>query len=484
MSITIDRAPAPALLNDRHPAATELGRRPRLLEGTELLGRFEGSGLRQPPYLVRRHDGQIVQLSQLLYVIASQMDGRELAAIADSAGARLDLKITPEQVSHVAEHKLAPLGLIADRNGSVPKLERRNALLALKFRAGIIPERAVNTLAGTLKGLFLAPVVIATVAALLVLDVWLGTSPGIAAGLRTVIYSPTLALALFALMILSLAFHECGHAAGCRYGGARPGRIGIGIYLVWPVFYTDVTDSYRLSKTGRLRTDLGGVYFNALFALAAAGAYFATAYQPLLIVVVAQQVLMLDQFIPWVRLDGYHIVSDLIGVSDLFARIKPVIGSLVPGRHPDPRVTELKPWARAAVTIWVLTTLAALASIAVVIVINGPSYLRRAWQSLILQLDGVGHGARIGSVVDVLNGAIGAVMLLLPVAGITLTYLLLCRGTGTSLALRRDRVEPTPSRGRCRIRQETRAHHRPRPDPSVRKAAVQARPDPPTNPSA
>ena len=336
------------------------------MEGTELLGRFEGSGLRQPPYLVRRRDGQIVQLSRLLYVIASHMDGRELAAIAASAGARLDLRITPEQVWHVAEHKLAPLGLIADRNGSVPKLERRTALLALKFRAGIVPERAVNTLAGLLKGLFLAPVVIATVAALLVLDVWLGTSPGIAAGLRTVIYSPTLALALFALTVLSLAFHECGHAAGCRYGGARPGRIGIGIYLVWPVFYTDVTDSYRLSKTGRLRTDLGGVYFNALFALAAAGAYFATAYQPLLIVVVAQQVLMLDQFIPWVRLDGYHIVSDLIGVSDLFARIKPVIGSLLPGRHPDPRVTELKPWARAAVTIWVLTTLAALASIAVV----------------------------------------------------------------------------------------------------------------------
>ncbi|MGB0091975.1 MAG: hypothetical protein WBP81_05520, partial [Solirubrobacteraceae bacterium] len=192
----------------------------------------------------------------------------------------------------------------------------------------------------------------------------------------------------------------------------------------------------------------------------------------------------LDQFIPWVRLDGYHIVSDLIGVSDLFARIKPVIGSLVPGRHPDPRVTELKPWARAAVTIWVLTTLAALASIAVVVVVNAPSYLRRAWQSLILQFDGVGHGARIGSVVDVLNGAIGTVMLLLPVAGITLTYVLLCRGTGTSLALRRDRVELTPSHGRCRVCQETRAHYRPRPDTSVRKPPDQARPDPPTNPSA
>ena len=366
MSIVIERARGDALLQDRRPAASEPVPWPRLLEGTELIGQAAGSGLREAPYLVRRCDGQVVQLSQLLYVIASCMDGRELAAIADGAGGELDLLITPEQVAYVAEHKLFPLGLVAHRDGSAPTLERRTALLALRFRAGIVPERAVNTLAGLLRALFWPPVVIAAVAMLFACDVWLGTSHGVTAGLRTVIYTPILGLALLATTSLSLAFHECGHAAACRYGGARPGRIGIGIYLVWPVFYTDVTDSYRLSKAGRLRTDLGGIYFNVLFALTAAGAYFATGYKPLLIVVVSQQILMLDQFIPWLRLDGYHIVSDLIGVSDLFARIKPVIASLLPGRHPGPRVTELKPWARAAVTTWVLTTVVVLAAMAVV----------------------------------------------------------------------------------------------------------------------
>ena len=34
--------------------------------------------------------------------------------------------------------------------------------------------------------------------------------------------------------------------------------MGAGLYLVWPAFYTDVTDSYRLGRAGRLRTDLGG----------------------------------------------------------------------------------------------------------------------------------------------------------------------------------------------------------------------------------
>jgi hypothetical protein len=129
VSATIERMPADTLLQDHPPGEHALAGWPQLLAGTELIGRAAGSGLREPPYLVRRRDGQVVQLSQLLYVIASQMDGRGLAVIADSAGARLDLRITPEQVAYLAEHKLAPLGLVAYRDGSTSKLAPRNALL-------------------------------------------------------------------------------------------------------------------------------------------------------------------------------------------------------------------------------------------------------------------------------------------------------------------------------------------------------------------
>jgi putative peptide zinc metalloprotease protein len=358
-----------------------------------------------------------------------------LPAIAARAGDQLGVRITADQVAYIAEHKLAPLGLVPFPDGRVAALARRDALLGLKFRVGIVSERAVNRVARVFQGLFLGPIVIAAVAALSACDVWLATTRGISAGLRAVIQSPSLVLGLFSLTILSLVFHECGHAAACRYGGARPGRIGIGIYLVWPVFYTDVTDSYRLSKRGRLRTDLGGVYFNALVALAAAGAYLATGYAPLLVVVASQQLLILDQFLPWVRLDGYHIVSDLIGVSDLFARIKPVIASLVP-RRSDRRVTELKPWARAAVTAWVLVTVAMLLAIVVVVLLNAPGYIRSGWQSLVYQFDVVRSGVGAGSVVTVLTGLIDCLMLLLPLTGIGLTYLLLCRNAGVWVAAR------------------------------------------------
>jgi hypothetical protein len=99
---------------------------------------------------------------------------------------------------------------------------------------------------------------------------------------------------------------------------------------------------------------------------------------------------------------------------------------------------------RTAITsVWVLTTVAALSGMAVVLVTHAAGFLRRAWLSLIVQLHSVSHGAQVGNVPDVLVGAVGAFILLLPVAGITFTYLMTCRGAGVTLAVRRSRIDLT-----------------------------------------
>ncbi len=97
--------------------------------------------------------------------------------------------------------------------------------------------------------------------------------------------------------------------------------------------YTDVTDIYRIGRAGRLRTDLGGVYFNVVFMLGMAGAYFATGQQFFLATVYLGHFEILEQLMPAVRLDGYYILGDLAGVPDLYGKIKPILLSTVPGRR-------------------------------------------------------------------------------------------------------------------------------------------------------
>jgi putative peptide zinc metalloprotease protein len=190
--------------------------------------------------------------------------------------------------------------------------------------------------------------------------------------------------------------------------------MGAGIYLVWPAFYTDVTDSYRLDRRGRLRTDLGGLYFNCVFALATFAVWMATGWDALLLVVPLQLMQMVHQLLPFVRLDGYHILADITGVPDLFARIKPTVTSALPGQEPDARVQALKPWVRVVVTAWVLAVVPLLLLSLLFAVITLPRILATVWDSLGLQWDALRGAWSEADVLAVLAGILSIVAVALP----------------------------------------------------------------------
>jgi putative peptide zinc metalloprotease protein len=199
--------------------------------------------------------------------------------------------------------------------------------------------------------------------------------------------------------------------------------MGAGIYLVWPVFYTDVTDSYRLSRAGRLRTDLGGVYFNVLFTLGATAAYQATGFRPLLVFVVLIQLETLVQFLPFVRLDGYYVVSDLAGVPNLFAYLQPTVVRLV-CRNDGPlrqaavrRLDELTKRARLLIGLWVAFTVPVLLLNVVLLLVLLPRFAGAALGSAGLQAEAIVGGSGLDPW-GRLNGVVGLVLLALPLAGI------------------------------------------------------------------
>src|SRR5215217_2032176 len=229
------------------PAAPPSHQRPRAeilrrADGIELVGHFKDSGFRETHKLARRSDGQVVQLSELLYTVAEAADGRrDLVEVAQVVSQRSQRTVTANDVAYLANRKLRPLGVLSLPDGTTPELKKREPVMALRHRKPLLPERWVNAGARLFTWLHTPFMTLLVLFALAAFDYWLFGVHGIAGGLRAVIYNPMLLLAVLASVVVATVFHEFGHASACRYGGARPGVMGVGLYLVWPAFYCDVT---------------------------------------------------------------------------------------------------------------------------------------------------------------------------------------------------------------------------------------------------
>ena len=162
--------PAPAPLPAGVPAFTGV---PRLADGVELLGEYKDSGYSQPPSLVRRPDGQVIQISALLYQVICRIDGaRGPAAIAELVSADLGRILTAEQAGYLITAKLLPLGIVADPAATAAP-PTANPLLALRARGTLLPERAANAAGTLLRPLFRWPVIVAVAGSVLAVDWWL-----------------------------------------------------------------------------------------------------------------------------------------------------------------------------------------------------------------------------------------------------------------------------------------------------------------------
>ena len=435
-------------------SAPDVGAAPRLADEIELIGEYQGSGFTEPRYIVRRGDGQVIQLPKLLFLLATSVDGnRNLEQLADVLSTEFGKLVQPDQVAYLIENRLRPVGIVAPDSaavdGGVPSKPavKSDPLLALKFRVGIIPERVVWRIAGLFQSMFWPPVILAMLASFVALDVLIIAEGGlgrIVPAALALVYQPELTLLVLALILAAGAFHECGHVTACRYGGARPGRMGFGIYLVWPALFSTVTDSYRLNRAGRLRTDLGGVYFNAVFIAGMCVAYLYTGSPWLLVAILALHIETATQFLPMIRLDGYYILSDLIGVPDLFSRMGPVLTSLIPGRETHPRVRELKPWARRTITLWVLIVAPYLAYWLVGFLIVVPQVLPVVWHRLLGLSHTVGVAATAGHTAQATLGVVQIFLLLLPWVGSLLLMGMMLRRPVKWLWVRLGRHQPQP----------------------------------------
>ena len=130
------------------PRATTRWRR---VAGLDELGKAQGSGLREPSYLIRRADGQVVQLSELLHVVVREVSAdRDPTRVAAAVSAAYGKTLSVEGLALLAS-KLEPLGLIEDaakpQAHARDNVPRANPVLSLRLRGTLLPARGSRAVA-------------------------------------------------------------------------------------------------------------------------------------------------------------------------------------------------------------------------------------------------------------------------------------------------------------------------------------------------
>lgn len=129
-------------------------------------------------------------------------------------------------------------------------------------------------------------------------------------------------------LALSLAkiVHELGHAYTARRYGVRVASMGLAFLVLWPVLYTDVTDAWRLpSARGRMAIASAGMIAELAVAVLATLAWSfmpdGSARTAVFLVATTTWIgTLMVNAMPFLRFDGYFLLSDFLRVENLFER--------------------------------------------------------------------------------------------------------------------------------------------------------------------
>ncbi len=114
--------------------------------------------------------------------------------------------------------------------------------------------------------------------------------------------------------------HELGHIGACARFGLKHGGIGFGFYYIMPVMYADITNIWNTDKENRVIANLAGIFNELIYASLIVCIFFYTNDQTYLVSALFISTLLLWQLNPFVRFDGYWVVSDLTDTPNLLKK--------------------------------------------------------------------------------------------------------------------------------------------------------------------
>lgn len=193
------------------------------------------------------------------------------------------------------------------------------------YERELFSASAIDQFSDTCRLMFRKGVMLPLMAAVLAADVWFFCSTD---NLLTFNGSANayMVVGLLVFMVVSSLFHELGHASACKHFGIRHGGIGFGLYLNFPVLYTDVTEVWRLRRADRCIVNLAGVYFQMYILLALLALFYVTGSDTVRYMILTLNLGFIMTLNPFFKFDGYWIASDVLGIPNLRSRSKELLG--------------------------------------------------------------------------------------------------------------------------------------------------------------
>jgi putative peptide zinc metalloprotease protein len=277
-------------------------------------------------------------LSPLAACTAKLLDGkRTTELVATELASRFGEELSAEEVAEFVE-QLGTMGLLV---GSSPARIRGPLRSILAFQIHLLdPGRLLGWLDRRLGFLFTRTffalgtlaILAAVVACLVHWGVWsFALRRGLGWQSLLTIYLPALAM---------MALHETAHGLACRHLGCMVRDMGIIFYYFQPCTYCDVSDSWMLPPGQRITVMLAGSFLEAvvwavavfLLLVLPAGSIAA---EVTLGIVATSGLKCVFNLNPLIKLDGYYVLSDLLGLPNLRSTAFGYLGARLRGRRPS-----------------------------------------------------------------------------------------------------------------------------------------------------
>lgn len=130
-------------------------------------------------------------------------------------------------------------------------------------------------------------------------------------------------LTVAAALVVTKMLHELGHGYTAKRYGCRVPTMGVAFLVLWPVLYTDSTDAWRLgSRQQRLAIASAGIVVELGLAVVATLLWSFLDDGPLrsavfLVATTTWVLTLLVNLNPFMRFDGYYLLSDFLGIANL-----------------------------------------------------------------------------------------------------------------------------------------------------------------------